>query len=52
VPKVKARMRNRARRNIGSATRLSITKNAISEAAAQASRISTRGLPHPVGDPP
>ena len=31
VPKVKARMRNRGRRNIGSATRLSITAKAISE---------------------
>ena len=52
VPKVKARMRNRARRNIGSATRLSMTAKAISEVTAPAISTSTRGLAHPVGAPP
>ena len=52
VPKVKARMRKRGSRNIGSATRRSIITKAISEATAQASRIKTRGLSQPVGEPP
>ncbi len=49
VPKVKARMRNSASRNIGSATRRSIVTKAASEAAEAASRAITRGLAQPVG---
>ncbi len=52
VPKVKARMRNRGSRNIGSATRRSIAAKATSEATEPARRTSTRGLPQPVGEPP
>ena len=52
VPKVKARMRKRGSRNIGSLARRSIRTKAISDTSEQASRISTRGLSHPVGEPP
>ena len=52
VPKVKARMRNSGRRNIGSATRRSTITKATRLTAAPASRASTRGLPHPIAWPP
>ena len=52
VPKVKARIRNRVRRNIGSATRSSIATKAPSEASEAVSRAITSGLPQPVGCPP
>ena len=48
VPNVKARMRNRGRRNIGSATRRSTAANATRNAAPAPSSASTRGLLQPV----
>ena len=49
VPKVKARIRNSDRRNIGSGARRSIITNATRHARPPASSRMTRGLPHPVG---
>ena len=52
VPNVNARILNSGSRNIGSATRRSITTNATSDTTPDATRISTRGLPHPVAESP
>ena len=52
VPKVKARMRNSGRRNIGSATLRSTMTKATRLTTAPASRARTRGLPQPIGWPP
>ena len=49
VPKVKARIRNSGRRNIGSATRLSIVTKATSESADGDQQREHPGLPQPVG---
>ena len=48
VPKLKARMRNRGRRNIGSNARRSITAKAVRSATEAPTRISTRALIQPV----
>ncbi len=48
VPNVNARIRNSGRRNIGLATRASITANATSDATPAHSSAITRGLPQPV----
>ncbi len=52
VPNVNARILNSGRRNIGSVTRRSIITKAISDATPNASRMSTRGLAHPVAESP
>jgi hypothetical protein len=52
VPNVNARIRNRGSRNIGSATRLSITAKTARHATPAPSRPSTRGLPQPVAELP
>ena len=52
VPKVKALMRNSGRRNIGSATRRSISTKAVSESNESAVSASTRGLSQPVACDP
>ena len=52
TPAVKARMRNRASRNIGSALVRSMTPNAPRKAAPMASSLSTVGLVQPIVWPP
>ena len=52
VPNVNARIWNSARLNIGCAERRSICAKTNRHVTDAASRISTRGLPHPVAAPP
>ena len=52
LPALKARMRNRASRNIGSATRFSMTAKAASRATPPARQLSTKGLVQPMVWPP
>ena len=52
VPKVNARILNRLSRNIGWATRVSMSTKAASRAAPAARRAMTRGLPQPMACPP
>ena len=48
LPAAKARIRNRPRLNMGSATRVSITAKAASNAHPAASSAMTSGLPQPI----
>ena len=51
-PAVNGRIRNSASRNIGSATRVSITQNAASTARPPKISVSTSGLVQPIVCPP
>ena len=52
LPAVNGRIRNRARWNIGSATRVSITQKIASTASPPPIRPSTSGLVQPIVCPP